>query len=329
MDRSTIVFGNGLGLALDDTFFDLTTALRAAWELDPESGLSPEDKRRIVRCMDSDGSTTPPTREDHLDILQRVVSVCDFLNRVGNADVHWLSEEGQRFPESVRRYPGIAASHFHGYEGGLPDEFIDPLIEYVKKHKAHVATLNYDNLLYKEFVGRDMCNGYDGCLVDGFYRHKGFDHSNLERRFGRDFGWYLHLHGSPLFAERNPPQIVKIAQRDIAGSLHLRKHVVLTHHQFKRYVIQDSIILRSDAEYFRRALRESDHVIGFGYSGGDEHVNEVIRDERHARDFEVTVVEWEGAGERDEQMNFWAERLGGNVHLSRMQSVLEYRFDDA
>jgi hypothetical protein len=74
------------------------------------------------------------------------------------------------------------------------------LINFVSSTKSHVATLNYDKLLYEEFINAGICSGFSGQLVDGF-TSSGFDSSNLVRLYGRNFGYYMHLHGSPLFKD--------------------------------------------------------------------------------------------------------------------------------
>ena len=43
------------------------------------------------------------------------------------------------------------------------------VIDFIKNTKSHVATLNYDKLLYDEFIKEEICKGYSGYLVDGFY----------------------------------------------------------------------------------------------------------------------------------------------------------------
>jgi len=82
----------------------------------------------------------------------------------------------------------------------LPIGFENSVVDYVRETKSHVATLNYDKLLYQSLIENEILSGFDGTLVDGML-NRGFDEKALERRYGKDFGYYLHLHGSPLFYE--------------------------------------------------------------------------------------------------------------------------------
>ena len=210
MARKTLVFGNGLGMALDANYFALDRAIGDVWNADDL--LSTSSKQLICHCLPEDQNDRPHGEED-LDILQLALSACEFLGRIAEARIHWLSEDGKAFPVAVRQFIYQTAMKFHGHPQGLPDAFVDALAAFIRDSKSHVATLNYDNLLYQPLIEREVLKGYSGALVDGFH-NSGFDYDHLERKYGRTFGYYLHLHGSPLFVERDDATY-KLHQRDI------------------------------------------------------------------------------------------------------------------
>ncbi|WP_150526031.1 hypothetical protein [Roseibium sediminis] len=197
MSRKTIIFGNGLGMALDPAFFSLDAAIGRVWD---DGGIIDEAQKKLIRaCLPDRCEDGRPNDESDLELLQRVLSSCDFLNSVGDpADVHWLSDMGKDFPAAIRKFIHGVACSFHVDEKKLPDVFLESLCAFIRDSRSHVATLNYDRLLYDGFNSKKVCDGYGGSLIDGFWG-TGFAAENLERKYDRRLGWYLHLHGSPLF----------------------------------------------------------------------------------------------------------------------------------
>ncbi|AZR29903.1 hypothetical protein [Xanthomonas vasicola] len=321
MARATLVFGNGLGMALDPTFFSLDNAIGRTWE---DSVALDEPTKDLVRyCLSDEGDR--PHGEDDLDDLQLVVSACDFLSRTGSGELHWLSDDGKRFPEAVRKFLYQTSLYFHRRDSGLPMDFIASLVAYSKKTKSHVATLNYDNLLYQPMIKEEVLDGYNGALVDGFLRN-GFAEDNLERKYGRDFGYYMHLHGSPLFVDRDDgdrdKKVIKLRQaelgtdQDITGS-----HIVLTHVKHKETVIAASRLLTCYWEHFAKALEESESAVLVGYSGCDRHLNSLLSARGPSK---IRVVEWDGAGQKESRQDFWNTLLGHEVHLVRLNNILKF-----
>ncbi|MCO7468691.1 hypothetical protein NJG16_01245 [Stenotrophomonas maltophilia] len=316
--RKTLIFGNGLGMALDPEFFSLDNAIGRAWD---GEGVFNEETRALVRCcLVDDGDTERPHAEEDLDSLQLVVSSCDFLAHMGRGGAHWLSEHGQRFPAAVRKFLYHTALELHQRDMALPMEFAAPLAAFLHESRSHVATLNYDNLLYQRMIEARVLDGYGGALVDGLLS-SGFSAENLERKWGRTFGYYMHLHGSPLFVDQDGV-VVKLTQgalgsdEDVVGS-----HIVLTHVKHKPTVIAASALLQSYWEHLEKALAESCEVLLFGYSGLDVHLNELL--ERRAPD-KIRVVEWEGAGTSEDRQAFWNRQFGKDVAITRMGNILEF-----
>ena len=89
MARKTIIFGNGLGMALDPEYFSLDRAIGVVW--DDKALLDNDSKELIINCLPraSDGR---PHGEDELDTLQLALSACDFLNGISSSRIHWLSD---------------------------------------------------------------------------------------------------------------------------------------------------------------------------------------------------------------------------------------------
>jgi hypothetical protein len=207
--RKLLIFGNGLGRSLDGNFFSLENALQAAW--DDKSLLDESQKALIRQCLPDevleDDPAVAPKSEDQLDRLQMVLAACDEIRKHEfEGGTSWLTEIGKKFPSAIRSYIHGTACHFHTGPYVLPDNFAKPLQAHVLEHRSHIATLNYDELLYRSFIGTEVFSGYS-CSIDGFNRE--FDPDNLRRTRPSSQAFYLHLHGSPLFVSTSDGRLVK------------------------------------------------------------------------------------------------------------------------
>lgn len=316
MTRKLVIFGNGLGMSLDPAHFSLTAALEEIWER--ENFLTLEQQQLIERCLGRPGA---PQEEDELDLLHQAAIHCKSLNLIGHGNIHWLTEDGQSFPEITSTYIHKVATKLHNYNGTLPKAFEDALVDFIRETKSHVATLNYDKLLYNSFIDNDLVDGYNGSLIDGMLR-RGFSADALERKFGNDFGYYLHLHGSPLFME-DKGDIVKLSRdllnldRDIPS-----KHIVLTHVKHKLSVIAASHVLSTYWDYLQFSLSEAEEIILFGYSGLDIHLNMLLKP--YLKNITLRVVEWSGAGEQVERETYWTHCLGRAVSVERLNNISNF-----
>lgn len=135
MDIKLIVFGNGLGMAVDPEHFSLSSASGDVWER--PNFLTDIQKQQIERCLQRDG---PPEGEHELDTFHLAVTYCKALGRLGEGDEHWLTGDGLVFPDATATYIHKVATKLHNYEGDLPDEFSESLVEFVKASRSHVAT---------------------------------------------------------------------------------------------------------------------------------------------------------------------------------------------
>ena len=313
-ERKTLIFGNGLGMALDKEFFRLDRSIQAVWE--DQRVLDDTQRDLVSRCLPKP-TNSPPALEDELEHLQIALDACESFASLPRGSDKWLTEDAKAFPEAVRRFLYAVARGFFSADPKhqLPKKFLDPLIEFVRSTRSHVATLNYDCLLYTPMVEANLMGRYDTTtLVDGML-DKGFDPSNLERHEGRTFGYYLHLHGSPLYVEGRDGGRSKINKLHVqqvsenfppgAGS-----HLVLTHFKHKRAVIDRSIVLSTYWDTLAEAIQESDEVLLIGCSGLDEHLNRLIKSAAQTR---IRVVEWSGSDDQPQlrvvREGFWRDRL--------------------
>lgn len=316
MARKLIIFGNGLGMALDPAHFSLDRALAEIWHR--SNFLNDVHKQLIERCLQRQG---PPAGEHELDTLHQAITYCKSLAQIGEGNEHWLTDDGLNFPEITATYIHKVATSLHNYGEGLPQRFENALVEFVKNTRTHIATLNYDKLLYNSFIDNDIFSGYDGYLVDGMLGH-GFSAEALERKYNRRFGYYLHLHGSPLFVNQGET-VLKLSRSQLTVDRdEPSEHIVLTHIKRKPSVIAASNVLSTYWDYLQFALFESEEIILFGYSGLDEHLNLLIRPyltSKHLR-----VIEWSGAGEQNDREAYWQYLLGREVTVTRLDNITDF-----
>jgi hypothetical protein len=317
MKRKLIIFGNGLGMALDHVHFSLAAALADIWNR--PNFLTEAQKQLIERCTHHQG---PPEGEHELDNLHQAITYCKALSGIGCGHIHWLTEDGLNFPETTATYIHKVATKLHNFEGSIPENFERNLVDFIKQTQSHVATLNYDRLLYDSFIKHEIVNGYSGFLIDGVLS-KGFSASALERKFGNNFGYYLHLHGSPLFID-DGEKIKKLSRHALTIEKNISsQHIVLTHISRKPAVIAASHMLLTYWEYLQLALLEAKEVILLGYSGLDQHLNSVIRPySKNSKP--LRVIEWIGAGSQRERETYWRTKFGENVVVTQFCNITQF-----
>lgn len=332
----TVLFGNGLGMALDPEYFALRSGIRHVWGDSGSNSMSEEVKRAITMCLPLVNGSTPdiPESEDQLSRLHEVVSACDILKSTEGNSSFWLTDKGLSFPNYVNFFIGLVGNYFHQHKSTLTKDrpsFIKSFAERIRNDNIHVATLNYDDLLYSPLIEGNIMDGYHGELVDGFWRD-GFKEENLERKQGRNFGWYLHLHGSPLFVGSSRGQAKKLTRESLQANVNKQdfyRHIVLTHTKVKPEVISGSAVLASYWDFFGRALSESRRLIVFGYSGEDTHVNKAIKQwQRTCSDPQILIVEWTESRKSDDRLKYWRETLKeagseSKFRLVPMENILD------
>lgn len=334
--RKLIIFGNGLGRALDESYFDFAEGMHKAWT--SESGLSEEEKIILRSALGETCLETGPSHEDDLLGIQIAQTACSLITHlVGGENISlWLTENALKVERAIEKYVFQVANYFQSYEFAEFDDnwrnFTGHFCSFVHSSKSHVATLNYDSLLYSVFNERitfdgrtipRLCDGFSGTLLDGYTSRRGFCEENFER-YSASKSFYLHLHGSPLFVENSEGKIVK-RQRSEANTLpESRCHVVLAHGELKPNVIAESPVLSLYWKMLNEAIREAGEIVVFGYGGGDNHLNDKLK--RRAGDIYVHVVEYEAPDETtSEREQYWKGLLGGSVRVSRLPNILMFR----
>lgn len=278
MPKQLLIFGNGLGRSIDNDFYSLTRVLQESWA--DRNVVDEVQKRLICACLDNgviENDLQALTEEEQLANLQKVLNACDIIARFEErvqSETGWLNEHGQQFPIAIRRYIHDAASRFHDNEMFLPPAFAASLREFVEHARPHIATLNYDDLLYECFTGTPAFTQH--MLRDGFFGGSFNFGTHQERMDLENEGWFLHLHGSPLFVNRNgqPGKIRRSRLNDFQGNS--STHLVLTNASSKPAVISGSEILSTYWKELRRILDQPLHVTVLGYGGGDLHLNDLL-----------------------------------------------------
>lgn len=319
MPRKLIVFGNGIGMATDPVHFSLANALADVWN--HPTVLTPAHKKLICRCTGSGG--TPPEGEGELDLLHQAVAACSVLDNIGAGDIHWLSDDGRQFPYAIERFLHKVAVRLHDYNGAVDVDFLNSLASFIFNTKSHIATLNYDRIIYSYLIDSGVLAGYSGALVDGIV-NEGFREERLYRKYGNSFGYYLHLHGSPLFME-HLGTIYKLQRHQLSLDMDQHgSHVVLTHVSHKPSVIGRSYLLSTYWKYLGVCLAEAEEIVVFGYSGDDLHLNAMLGAYANSKPFRI--VEWDGAGPEYSRPWFWSQRLGiPDPQIQRLSNITDFR----
>lgn len=330
----TVLIGNGLGRSIDDDYFSLSTGVKKAWE-----NLNKKERNEIRSLLRS--SHELPSSEEEIQALHEILEPLEQL--ITRAPDNWLSGTARQYPALLNRFITSVALSFFKFQ--VPEKhaygsWLDHFTSFVRNESVHVATLNYDTLLYGHFIDPEVkiCDGYNGRLIDGFWSD-GFKPENLVRHDGKKhLGFYLHLHGSPLFCESGEQKLLKVQLVNPGVDLNLKRHLILAHPIFKQALIAESKLLYSYFEKFWEGLLESSELVIFGYGGRDPHVNEVIKrwvhqvpGGRFSRPT-IKVIERREDGSTKEREEYWRSRLFTgrkcNVRLEILQydSILEHLF---
>jgi hypothetical protein len=318
-------------MALNSDYFRLSAGLAHAWNTSPDFT---SDYKKLVASAISGANKDYPESEDQLDRLQMALIASKFLRSLeAKNEVQWLNETSRELPRAFQSFIHTVAVYFHDSGERLSRLFMENLAGFIDSSRSHVAVLNYDNLLYDALTREKILDGYKGALIDGFH-YGGFHVENLNRNYPERLGWYLHLHGSPLFIGNKK---LMRSDRNQLDPTHA-SHIVLTHVKHKSSIIDASPIL---SEYWKRldqAFDESAQIILFGYSGFDTHLNHrivsgavssfaVLRKPVH-------IVEWDGGQpankwsrmQVDEREGFWKKQLPGcDVTLHHLRNILEFK----
>lgn len=342
--RKTITFliGNGLGKSLDANYFDFKQGMEKGWD---------RTKSKKIKSLIKDSlGKAKPRKEKDLEIIQdcflKLQSIEYQIKGLPNALKKALELHINKDKERYFNYLFNVSSHFYHYQPTDAEPrvlakfntFMNNFCSYIRKKwiagdTVHVATLNYDGLLYKNFIKNEgILNGLDGCLVDGI-TDAGFKKEYLQPKYGKNFGWFLHLHGSPLFySEYNSIKKNTYKQGTSSSEAVLykpgRKHIILCHPKQKYESIQYSNILSEYLEHFKVAINHTDYLVILGYGGEDTYINEIIKSSLKKAGT-IFVIERSAEESSEERSIFWKARLcpnGTKFKLIQKETILDFNF---
>lgn len=365
----TVLVGNGLGMALDSKYFTLEAGMKSAWDKMKEEG--GVDSTTFQKALKAFLDEKVPENEDDLqkfhETLITLLKIESLGKQIPEEIMKVIHPEAHNFKTSYREYILHVAAHFYNYDvkiyndpfvfgsieilNGIPQASRSPFEKFIEKFTnfikgkfesggiVHVATLNYDGLLYREFINSKIISRTGGSLFDGVSTKVGLNRKVLDWT-GK--GRYLHLHGSPMFYNdsdrfysNSDSSIRKDSEENGRNAFKpfviddkFRPHIVLCHSTQKEPYINRSELLRTYFEYFEKSLIQSDLLI-IGYSGKDLHVNKAIRDlrKKSSEPLIVKVVEYKDPNYQEGQRQlFWEERLGADVNYEALSSILDYDF---
>jgi len=336
--KTLILFGNGLGRALDFSLFDLRAAFSRVWN---GGLLSEREKELISSVLPAASKPEALAAETELFEAQVAMNAIEQLQRSVPPEIlsRWLSSDALELRQAIFNLNAHVARYFHSYNKSIPDRFGRPLVKYVRDNNPHIITLNYDALLYGLFCKKHKfgrlkpyrpCDDFSGALIDGFTDKDGFSSVNFSHITDTSLGYFLHLHGTPVFAEGNfdiggetISRPTKLRREEMRANKSSGKHIVLNHGKMKPAIIASSPILSLYWERFQEAVLKSQRIVLFGYSGDDHHLNEVIRS--LGQGASKTVIEWKNPAQNQrDRRNLWARKLGGEAKVLRLDDVTSF-----
>ena len=187
-ERTTIIFGNGLGMALEPNYFELKKALSYVWETSTE--LTGQHKALIKSALPEMAVDGYPESEEMLNELHVAIIATEILSGYETERVAWLNDNSRDVPEAFKKFVHEVALYFHSSDKSLPIDFVSSLSSYIQQTKSHVGVLNYDNLLYDALCRTHILKGYSGTLIDGFLSTSGFAAENMDRMTPKKLGWF-------------------------------------------------------------------------------------------------------------------------------------------
>ncbi|MBV9575701.1 MAG: hypothetical protein JO149_03675, partial [Gammaproteobacteria bacterium] len=106
---TTVLIGNGLGMAIDPDHFRIDQGLKFAW-----NKLSNEHQERIKNLITNKSDLNT---EDQLDKHYDAIQACLMLSRIEqHSNLAWLHDEAKNFPDNFRNFILNTALHFFNYE---------------------------------------------------------------------------------------------------------------------------------------------------------------------------------------------------------------------
>ncbi len=326
--RSTIIFGNGLGMAIRPDIFSLNDCANKAM-LSKDYSLSYDKLELIKACLPQSNTLDSfDFSEENMKELQEILFCCRRINGIEtNTSVScgWLNEHGKKFDEYMREFSFNIARYLVEYAVPVSQtRFFDEkynafeisLSEYIKASHSHLATLNYDTILYDMACRNNLFKGKK-CLFDGLIKGKPFSNGSILRPDALKSSYYLHLHGSPLFYQNSKGEVYKYDRKDLkelqfsveqANGNFCGSFLVLAPPEHKSAIINSSPLLLKYWHCLAEAIQESDCVVIVGCSGEDKHLNDYITTTINKKT-NVYIVEWNG---NSHDFNYWRDMYNSN-----------------
>ena len=287
----------------------------------------------MINCLPGD-PLKGAIHEHDLERLHQAANGSLAIKSAASNPELFLRESALNLDGAINKLITETAMHFHSrkfHEDSRFVKFAQNLANYLKGGNKHLATLNYDNLIYNFMSKQKVLFGKKGHLIDGFFGEIGsplvFDEKHLERTREK-VGFYLHLHGSPLFVTKED-SIIKM-RSDESRDVSLKTHIVLHHSSQKPYIIQNSRLLSTYWHMFERALSQTNFLIIFGYGGGDPHLNDRISSRANDRTLSpliILIVEKAPEDLEHPRHEFWKTALGSeNFYFEHLTNVLDFNF---
>lgn len=334
---TTFLIGNGLGMALDPEAFSLKNAMENAWNKVIENS---DHKRSFVNLF---GLHKAPEEENDLRDMEAILKHAKERNINVDNEVKLLAK---KFSYTVANSFLDTEPNNDTFNTKYPNfrPFINRLSKFITNNPGStIATLNYDWLLYLAFNE----SGTFRSLVDGFWKGGVFSPRECTNSKGNmAYGWFLHLHGSPLYFNDTQGTVCK---RNVNWKLDTddkwkqhqnwidstsESHLVLTHPYFKDTIIQRSKVLRKYWREFDNSLKGNDRVIIIGYGGQDPHINRTIHNnlEKHPNK-KAEIIEWDANRSYDSTLRklYWQAMFEvkhpEQIIINLMPNILEYDFN--
>jgi len=328
---TTFLVGNGLGMDYKSEIFSLASAMSYAWDLI-------EDSDDIMLLQNILTLGTAPETEGQLRNLQRLYWHLEGSKL--NDENHILTLIDDFFVNIVKQFFSVNSNVIKDCD------LINSLVKYIAcagdDKPCHVATLNYDKLLYGSFTnvpaenGNTVFGSYK--LIDGFFPDDNrliYNTKQCQKR-NPSAGWYLQLHGSPLFsANTNHNDIEPVSQTIVKENIAdkeeqflverkirnaMRDQIILTDPTFKTAMIEKNKLLSDYWCKFKTILSKTDKLCVIGYGGNDPHVNELVRNQCRSgnKTMRVYIVEWDHKDgstnnnwfNKEKRKLFWKAKFG-------------------
>jgi len=155
-------------MALDQEQFSLKNAMARVWT---ENNHLTDQEKAIIGSLEGIDSIEGPKSEDDLISAQTALGfLTSFRNSLGEeALTSWFTSDALNYPETINKYIIEIAYDLYcykipKYKLGLWGTFLDNLVLHIEQTRSHIATLNYDDLLYDPIVSGHTISNTDRCV---------------------------------------------------------------------------------------------------------------------------------------------------------------------